>query len=44
MANEGRGNAVLTILQQNFVAVAAVLIVFLIFIPIPKVLIDLCMI
>ena len=44
MANERRGNAVLTILQQNYVAVAAVLVIFLIFIPIPKVLIDLCMI
>ena len=43
MANEGRGK-VISFIENNFVAVAAVLVVFLLFIPIPKVLIDLCMI
>ena len=43
MANEGRGK-VISFIESNFVAVAAVLVVFLLFIPIPKVLIDLCMI
>ena len=43
MANEGRGK-VISFIENNFVAVAAVLVVFLLFIPIPKILIDLCMI
>ena len=43
MANEGRGK-VLSFIEHNYVAVAAVLVIFLLFIPIPKVIIDLCMI
>ncbi len=43
MANEGRGR-VLNLIQHNYVAVAIVLVIFLLFIPIPKFLIDLCMI
>ena len=43
MANEGRGK-VLNFIRSSYVAVAAVLVVFLLFIPIPKILIDLCMI
>ena len=43
MANEGRGK-VLNFIAHNYVAVAAVLVIFLLFIPIPKVIIDLCMI
>ena len=43
MANEGRGK-VMNLIQHNYVAVAIVLVIFLLFIPIPKVLIDLCMI
>ena len=43
MANENRGK-VLNFIVHNYVAVAAVLVVFLLFIPIPKVIIDLCMI
>ena len=43
MANEGRGK-VINFIEHNYVAVAAVLVIFLMFIPIPKVLIDLCMI
>ena len=43
MANEGRGK-VIDFIYHNYVAVAAVLVIFLTFIPIPKVLIDLSMI
>ena len=43
MANEGRGN-ILKFLTGNIVPVAVVLTVFLLFLPIPKVLIDLSMI
>ncbi len=43
MANERRGNF-LTFIQSNIVPVAIVMVVFLLFIPIPKVLIDLSMI
>lgn len=43
MAKEGRGRA-LDFIQNNYVAVATVLIVFLLFIPLPKILIDLSMI
>ncbi len=43
MANERRGK-ILNLLQSNFVAVAVVLVVFLLFIPIPKMLIDLSII
>lgn len=43
MANESRGK-VGYFIQHNYVAVAAVLVIFLLFIPIPKVLIDLSMI
>ncbi len=43
MANEGRGK-VEGFIRHNYVAVAAVLVIFLLFIPIPKILIDLCMI
>jgi len=43
MANERRGK-ILNLLQSNIVAVAVVLVVFLLFIPIPKMLIDLSMI
>ncbi len=43
MANEGRGR-VMNLIQHNYVAVAIVLVIFLLFIPIPKILIDLCMI
>ena len=43
MANEGRGK-VLNFITHNYVAVAAVLVIFLLIIPLPKVLIDLCMI
>ena len=43
MANENRGK-VLNFITHNYVAVAAVLVIFLLFIPIPKVIIDLCMI
>ncbi|MCQ2591490.1 MAG: flagellar biosynthesis protein FlhA [Treponema sp.] len=43
MANERRGK-ILQIIQDNYVAVSTVLVIFLLFIPIPKVLIDLCMI
>lgn len=43
MANERRGS-ILNYLQQNAVGVAAVLVVFLLFIPMSKVIIDLCMI
>ena len=43
MANEGRGK-VMNIIQHNYVAVSVVLVIFLLFIPIPKILIDLCMI
>ena len=43
MANEGRGR-VINLIQHNYVAVAIVLVIFLLFIPIPKFLIDLCMI
>lgn len=44
MANERRGNRILNFIQNNIVAVAIVLVVFLLFIPIPQALIDLCMI
>lgn len=44
MANERRGNRFLNFLQGNIVAVAVVLVVFLLFIPIPQWLIDLSMI
>ena len=43
MANEGRGR-VMNLIQHNYVAVSVVLVIFLLFIPIPKILIDLCMI
>ncbi|MBO4628618.1 MAG: FHIPEP family type III secretion protein [Treponema sp.] len=43
MANEGRGR-VINLIQHNYVAVSIVLVIFLLFIPIPKILIDLCMI
>ena len=43
MADEGRGK-VMSFIEHNYVAVAAVLVIFLTFIPIPKILIDLCMI
>ena len=43
MANEGRGR-VINFIQHNYVAVSVVLVIFLLFIPIPKFLIDLCMI
>lgn len=43
MANESRGK-ILNFIQTNIVAVAAVLVVFLLFIPVPKVLIDISMI
>ena len=43
MANESRGK-VMNFIQHNYVAVAAVLVIFLLFIPIPKILIDLTMI
>ena len=43
MANERRGK-ILNLLQSNFVAVTVVLVVFLLFIPIPKMLIDLSII
>ena len=43
MANEGRGN-ILKFLTGNIVPVAVVLTVFLLFLPIPKFLIDLSMI
>lgn len=43
MANESRGK-ILNILQKNIVAVAVIMAVFLLFIPIPKALIDLSMI
>ncbi len=43
MANESRGR-VMNLIQHNYVAVAIVLVIFLLFIPIPKTLIDLCMI
>jgi len=43
MANEGRGK-VMDFILHNYVAVAAVLVIFLLFIPIPKILIDLAMI
>ena len=43
MANERRGK-ILNLLQSNIVAVAVVLVVFLLFIPIPKMLIDLSII
>jgi len=43
MANEGRGK-VLNFIQKNIVVVAIILGVFLLVIPIPKALIDLCMI
>lgn len=44
MANERRGNRILNFLQGNIIAVAVVLVVFLLFIPIPQWLIDLSMI
>ena len=43
MANESRGK-VMSLIQHNYVAVSIVLVIFLLFIPIPKILIDLCMI
>ncbi|MCR5254141.1 MAG: flagellar biosynthesis protein FlhA [Treponema sp.] len=43
MANEKRGN-VLTFIQQNAVAVAALVGVFLVILPMPQLLIDFCMI
>ena len=43
MANEGRGK-VINFIEHNYVAVAAVLVIFLLFVPVPKVIIDLCMI
>ena len=43
MANESRGK-VMNLIQHNYVAVSIVLVIFLLFIPIPKILIDLCMI
>ncbi len=43
MANEGRGK-VMNLIQHNYVAVSIVLVIFLLFIPIPKIIIDLCMI
>ena len=43
MANESRGK-ILNFIQSNIVAVAAVVVVFLLFIPVPKFLIDLSMI
>lgn len=42
MANEGRGKIV-NFLTQNIISVAAVLIVFFLFIPVPKIFIDICM-
>ena len=44
MADESRGNAILNFIQRNYVPVAVVLGVFLLFIPIPKFLVDLTMI
>lgn len=43
MANEGRGK-VAGFIQHNYVAVAVILGIFLLFIPIPKILIDLAMV
>ena len=43
MANESRGK-ILNFIQNNIVSVAVVIVVFLLFIPIPKALIDLSMI
>ena len=43
MANEKRGN-VLNFIQQNAVAVAALVGVFLVILPMPQLLIDFCMI
>ena len=43
MANEGRGR-VIDFIYQNYIAVGAIIIVFVMFIPLPKILIDLCMI
>jgi len=44
MANERRGNRILNFIQGNSVAVAVVISVLLLFIPMPKFLIDVCMI
>ncbi|MBR5645594.1 MAG: FHIPEP family type III secretion protein [Treponema sp.] len=43
MANEGRGR-VINFIYNNYIAVGAIIIVFVMFIPLPKILIDLCMI
>lgn len=43
MANEGRGK-VLNFILSNYVGVAAIVILFFLFIPMPKIMIDLCMI
>ena len=43
MANEKRGN-VLNFIQQNALAVASVIGVFLLILPMPQLLIDFCMI
>jgi len=44
MADERRGNSILTFIQRNAVPVAVVLSVLLLFVPIPKILVDLSMI
>ena len=44
MANEGRGNKLLNFIQNNTVPVAAVIVVLLLFIPMPQILIDVGMI
>ncbi len=44
MANEGRGNKLLNFIQNNTVPVAAVVVVLLLFIPMPQILIDVGMI
>lgn len=44
MANEGRGNKLLNFIQNNTVPVVAVIVVLLLFIPMPQILIDVGMI
>ena len=44
MADGKNRSQILNFIQQNYVGVAAVLVIFFLFIPMPKVIIDICMI
>lgn len=44
MANEGRGKGILNIFKQSYTGIAIVVVVLTLILPMPKVIIDLCMI